>query len=71
MAEKVTRLTHKIAIQLCLLAELSVPFAVLAPGGQSGYFPRNFATNFPYEFNCYAAVTVRCCTVACFSSWQL
>jgi len=34
MAAKLTRLTHKIAIQL----HLAVPFAVLAPGGQSGNF---------------------------------
>jgi hypothetical protein len=32
-----TRLTHKIAIQLYLVSE-SVPFAVLAPGGQSENF---------------------------------
>jgi len=37
MAAKLTRLTHKIAIQLHLVAE-TVPFAVLAPGGQSGNF---------------------------------
>jgi len=36
MAAKLTRLTHKIAIQLHLVA--AVPFAVLAPGGQSGNF---------------------------------
>jgi hypothetical protein len=35
MAAKLTRLTHKIAIQRHLVAE---PFAVLAPGGQSGNF---------------------------------
>jgi hypothetical protein len=34
MAAKLTRLTHKIAIQLHLVA--AVPFTVLAPGGQSG-----------------------------------
>jgi hypothetical protein len=34
-AAKLTRLTHKVAIQLHLVVE-SVPFAVLAPGGQSG-----------------------------------
>jgi len=40
----VTRLTHKIAIQLNLLAK-SCTFAVLAPGGQSGNLwihPRTF-----------------------------
>jgi len=37
MAAKLTRLTYKIAIQLYLMAE-SLPFAVLAPGGQSRYF---------------------------------
>jgi hypothetical protein len=37
MAAKLTRLTHKIAIHLHLVAEI-VPFAVLAPGGQSGNF---------------------------------
>jgi hypothetical protein len=37
METKLTRLTHKIAIQLHLVAE-SLPFAVLAPGGQSGNF---------------------------------
>jgi len=37
MAAKFTRLTHKIAIQLHL-AKTAVPFAVLAPGGQSGSF---------------------------------
>jgi len=36
MAAKLTRLTHKIAIQLHLVA--AVPFAVLAAGGQSGNF---------------------------------
>jgi len=34
MVAKLTRLTHKIAIQLHLVA--AVPFAVVAPGGQSG-----------------------------------
>jgi len=34
MATKLTRLTHKIAIQL----QRAVPFAVLAPGCQSGNF---------------------------------
>jgi len=37
MAAKVARLTHKIAIQLYLW-QIAVPFAVLAPGGQSGNF---------------------------------
>jgi hypothetical protein len=37
MAVKLTRLAHKIAIQLHLVAE-NGPFAVLAPGGQSGKF---------------------------------
>jgi len=37
MAEKLTRLTHKIAIQLHLLQRVT-SFAVLAPGGQSGNF---------------------------------
>jgi hypothetical protein len=36
MVTKLTRLTHKIAIQLHVVA--AVPFAVLAPGGQSGNF---------------------------------
>jgi hypothetical protein len=36
-AAKLTRLTHKIAIQLHLFAESCI-FAVLAPGGQSGNF---------------------------------
>jgi len=36
MAAKLTRLTHKIAIQLHLVA--AVPFAVIAPGGESGNF---------------------------------
>jgi hypothetical protein len=35
MAANLTRLTHKIAIKLHLLAE-SLPCEVLAPGGQSG-----------------------------------
>jgi hypothetical protein len=37
MAVKLTRLTQKITIQLHLMAE-SLPFTVLAPGGQSGNF---------------------------------
>jgi hypothetical protein len=37
MAAKLTRLTHKIAIQLHLVAE-GLPFAVLALGGKSGIF---------------------------------
>jgi hypothetical protein len=37
MAAKFTRLIYKIAILLHLVAE-TVPFAVLAPGGQSGNF---------------------------------
>jgi hypothetical protein len=36
MAAKLTRLTHKIAIQLHLVAESSTISSVLAPGGQSG-----------------------------------
>jgi hypothetical protein len=36
MAAKLTRLTHKIVIHLHLVT--AVPFAVLAPGGQSGNF---------------------------------
>jgi len=36
MAAKPSRLTHKTAIQLHLV--VAVPFAVLAPGGQSGNF---------------------------------
>jgi hypothetical protein len=36
MAAKITRLTHKIAIQLRQVA--AIPFAVLAQGGQSGKF---------------------------------
>jgi len=38
MAAKFTRLTHKVAIQLHLYMQGAVPFAVLAPGGQSGNF---------------------------------
>jgi hypothetical protein len=38
MAAKLTRLTRKIVIQLHLVAESCIPFAVLAPGGQSGKF---------------------------------
>jgi hypothetical protein len=38
MEAKLTRLTHKIAIQLYLVAERAAPFAVLAPGSQSGNF---------------------------------
>jgi hypothetical protein len=37
MAAKLIRLTHKIAIQLHLVAE-SLPLTVLAPGGNSGNF---------------------------------
>jgi hypothetical protein len=37
MVTKLTRLTHKIAIQLHLVAE-SCTFTVLAPSGQSGNF---------------------------------
>jgi hypothetical protein len=37
MATKLNRLTHKIAIQLHLVAE-SYTFAVVVPGGQSGNF---------------------------------
>jgi len=37
MASQFTILTHKIAIQLHLVVEI-LPFAVLAPGGQSGNF---------------------------------
>jgi len=37
MAAKRTRLIHRIAIQMHLVAE-SLPFSVLAPGGQSGNF---------------------------------
>jgi hypothetical protein len=37
MAAKLTRLTHKIAIQLHLVAE-SCTICILAPGGQSGNF---------------------------------
>jgi len=36
MATKLTRLTHKVAIQLHLVT--AVPFAVLAPRGQTGNF---------------------------------
>jgi len=45
MAAKLTRLTHKIAIQVYLVGGGAVPFTVLAPGGQSGKFwihPRTF-----------------------------
>jgi hypothetical protein len=45
MAAKLTKLTHKIAIPFHLVT--AVPFAVLAPGGQSGNFwihPRSFQT---------------------------
>jgi len=38
MAAKLTTLTHKIALQLYLVAESCIPFAVIAPGGQSGNF---------------------------------
>jgi hypothetical protein len=44
MEAKLTRLTHKIAIQLNLVTAL--PFAVLSPDGQSGNFwihPRNLS----------------------------
>jgi hypothetical protein len=34
MVAKLTRITHKIAIQLHLVAESWIPFAVLAPAGQ-------------------------------------
>jgi len=37
MVAKLVRLTHEMAIQLQLVAEAG-PFAVLAPGGQSGNF---------------------------------
>jgi len=37
MAAKLTRLIHKIAIQLHVAAD-SCTFVVLAPGGQSGNF---------------------------------
>jgi len=37
MAAKITGLTHKIEIQLHLMAE-NCTIAVLAPGGQSGNF---------------------------------
>jgi hypothetical protein len=36
MATKLTKVTHKIAIQLHVVA--AVPFAVLSPGSQSGNF---------------------------------
>jgi len=38
MAAKLTRLTHKIAIQLNLVTEGAVPFAVLAPVGSPETF---------------------------------
>jgi hypothetical protein len=38
MAAEFTGLTHNIAIQLHLVWQRAVPFAVLAPGGQSGNF---------------------------------
>jgi len=39
MAAKLTKPTHKIAIQLRLVAEsCTIPFAVFTPGGQSGNF---------------------------------
>jgi len=49
MTPEFARLTHKIAIQLHVVAE-SCTICVLAPGGQSGYFwlhPRklNFFSN--------------------------
>jgi hypothetical protein len=37
MAAKLTRPVHKIAIKLHIV-QIAVPFAVLAPGGQSGNF---------------------------------
>jgi len=38
MAAKLTKLTHKITIQLRLLAESCTICSSLAPGGQSGNF---------------------------------
>jgi len=38
MAAKLTRLTHKIAMQLHLLAESCTICSSLTPGGQSGNF---------------------------------
>jgi len=45
MEANISRLTHKLAIQLRLVT--AVPFAVLAPGGQSGDLgtPSCFAWN--------------------------
>jgi len=47
MAAKTTRLTHKIAVQLHLVAK-GLPFTAIAPGGQSGNFwihPRSLVWN--------------------------
>jgi hypothetical protein len=54
MAVKLTRLTHKIAIQLHLVADSYVPFAVLAPGGQSGNFwvPPRITDSHPSQLWC-------------------
>jgi hypothetical protein len=48
MAAKLTRLAHKIAIQLHLVAE-TLSFAVLAPGGQSGKFGYTLEVQFQTE----------------------
>jgi len=48
MAANLTRLTHKIAIQLHLVQKAE-PFAVLVPGGQS----RNFWIH-PHTFYCHS-----------------
>jgi len=55
MAAKLTRLTHKIAIQLQLVAERerAIPFAVLAPGDQSGSFWIHPRTLIPYSCRDY------------------
>jgi len=52
MATKLTRLTYKIAIQLNLVAESCVLFAVLASGGQSGNFWYTLVCSFKSITNC-------------------
>jgi hypothetical protein len=58
MAAKLTRLTHKIAIQLQW--QRAVTFAVLAPGGQSGSFWIHSRTPTPpYAFKAWYLVKYR------------
>jgi hypothetical protein len=52
MAEKLIRLTHKVAIQLHLVT--AVPFAILVPGGQSGNFwTHSRIAHFPHSFKLF------------------